>query len=218
MNFPHLLHNAHLPNTGESISTKNQIIKTDATKMYMLLSGTITEIKSEHKHPHVNRLLWPWDIFPLYLPSDLTSDSSNASPYIYQVTAWWKLVDIPTEDFVALLRTSHELTMQYMHYIGKVLQITDKRVENKISLTAEQSLIHLLLDLANNEQFGQNLSGQMLIKCWLTQQHLASLAWCSRQTVTTVLNDLKSRKLLWYERGRILIYDIENLKKHLRNV
>ena len=218
MNFPHQLNNVDLPNKWESLTSKQQIIKINAWKIHMLITGTVIEIYPGHKHPHVNRLLGPGDIFPLYLPSNLTSYSAIDSPYTYQVTVWWKLVSIPTKDFVALLRTSTDLTMKYMQYVASVLQIAEKRIENKVFLSAEQSLVQLLLDLANNEQFGKNLSGQMLIKCWLTQQYLASLAWCSRQTVTTVLNDLNKRWLLGYERGRILIYDTEKLQKYLKNV
>ena len=51
----------------------------------------------------------------------------------------------------------------------------------------------------------------MLVKHDLTHQDIANLTATSRQTVTTVLNDLKEKDLIYMERKRFLIRELDNL-------
>lgn len=51
----------------------------------------------------------------------------------------------------------------------------------------------------------------MLIKHGLTQQDIANFTGTSRQTVTTVLNDLKSKNKIHLRRKSILIRDLTAL-------
>ena len=52
----------------------------------------------------------------------------------------------------------------------------------------------------------------MLLKHSLTHQDIANITCTSRQTVTLVLNDLRKENLIYFNRGRILVRDMENLK------
>ncbi|MDF1867710.1 MAG: helix-turn-helix domain-containing protein [Saprospiraceae bacterium] len=52
----------------------------------------------------------------------------------------------------------------------------------------------------------------MLLKHCLTQQDIANITGTSRQTVTSVLNDLKKENLIHFNRRTILIRDVNTLK------
>ena len=52
----------------------------------------------------------------------------------------------------------------------------------------------------------------ILVKHNLTHLDMANLTATSRQTVTTVLNELKEQNLIHLERNKFLIRDIDNLK------
>ncbi|MEO1713645.1 MAG: helix-turn-helix domain-containing protein [Bacteroidota bacterium] len=51
----------------------------------------------------------------------------------------------------------------------------------------------------------------MLVKHCLTQQDIANITGTSRQTVTSVLNDLKKENLIYFNRRSILIRDMAKL-------
>jgi CRP-like cAMP-binding protein len=53
---------------------------------------------------------------------------------------------------------------------------------------------------------------EMLVKHSLTQQDIANLTGTSRQTVTSVLNDLRKSDLIYFNRKSILIRDMTRLE------
>lgn len=173
--------------------------------------------------PHINRLLGPWDIFPLYIPKakleniDIPADFS-LNPHTYQVTVPWKIIEFPEDEFVTLLKKSEKTRELYLEYLGNVLMSTEQRLVDQATLSAPKRIIHLLMQLAENKQFSNDFDGQKEIKCWLTQNDFSSLAWCSRQTFTQIINKLCDLELLSFNRNRILIYDLENLRKYLESL
>ncbi len=51
----------------------------------------------------------------------------------------------------------------------------------------------------------------MLVRNFLTHQEIANLTATSRQTVTTVLNELRNKNVLTFNRKRMLVRDMEKL-------
>jgi CRP-like cAMP-binding protein len=60
---------------------------------------------------------------------------------------------------------------------------------------------------------GQPVGTETLVKRFMTHQDVANLTATSRQTVTTVLNDLREHNLISFNRNRLLIRDLEKLGK-----
>jgi CRP-like cAMP-binding protein len=52
---------------------------------------------------------------------------------------------------------------------------------------------------------------ELLIKHSMTQQDIANYTGTSRQTVTSILNDLKKTNKIYFKRNSILIRDIASL-------
>jgi len=61
------------------------------------------------------------------------------------------------------------------------------------------------------EKYGKKIKVEVLVKHDLTHQDMANLTATSRQTVTTVLNDLKEKDLIYMERKRFLIRELDKL-------
>ena len=61
------------------------------------------------------------------------------------------------------------------------------------------------------EKYGTNIGDEILLKHDLTHQDFANLTATSRQTVTVTLNELRDKNLIYMERRKILIRDIEKL-------
>jgi CRP-like cAMP-binding protein len=59
---------------------------------------------------------------------------------------------------------------------------------------------------------GQRVGYEMLVRKFMTHQEIANLTATSRQTVTTVLNELRNKNILTFNRRRLLIRDMSNLE------
>lgn len=215
MNFSHLLRTNH-PENKEIPFDRHDIIETTTHSISLIISGIVVETNEANGRPHINRLLGPGDIFPLYIP--WSSSGSGKTPHTYQATVWWKLVPISIQQFDTSIHRNSHLTTEFMRYVANTLQVAEQRVERQAFLSASKRCIQLLLHLANNEQFSKDFDGQKEIKCWLTQTQLASLAWCTRQTITTIVNDLSNQWFLKYDRNRILIRDIQKLQAYAQGL
>jgi CRP/FNR family transcriptional regulator, cyclic AMP receptor protein len=51
----------------------------------------------------------------------------------------------------------------------------------------------------------------------MTHQEIANLTATSRQTVTTILNELRNHNILTFDRKRMLIRDMDRLKSELND-
>ena len=70
--------------------------------------------------------------------------------------------------------------------------------------------VEFLENLAKKK--GQRIGYEMLVRKFLTHQEIANLTATSRQTVTTVLNELRTKNILTFNRQRLLIRDMELLR------
>ena len=85
----------------------------------------------------------------------------------------------------------------------------EERLESLIFKDARARIIDFLKDSANKR--GRRVGYEMLLKHCLTQQDIANITGTSRQTVTSVLNDLRKENLIYFNRRTILIRDMERL-------
>lgn len=117
---------------------------------------------------------------------------------------------ISTENFKKLMRSNHQLCENILDMIGARLQKAETRLESLIFKDARARIIDFLKDSALRT--GRRVGFELLLKHCLTQQDIANITGTSRQTVTSVLNDLKKENLIHFNRRTILIRDVENLE------
>ena len=90
------------------------------------------------------------------------------------------------------------------------LQLHDSESnEFKYFKDARTRIVEFLKDAAAWK--GKKVGYETLIPTQLTHKDIASLTGTSRQTVTTILNDMKEKNLINFDRKRILIRDLEKL-------
>ena len=85
----------------------------------------------------------------------------------------------------------------------------ERKIESLVFKDARSRIVEFLHDMAVEK--GQKVGFEMMIKNHLTHKDIASLTGTSRQTVTTVMNELREQNLINFDRRRILIRDIEKL-------
>jgi CRP-like cAMP-binding protein len=106
-----------------------------------------------------------------------------------------------------LLRRNFQFTMDVMTMMSHKIKKTENRLESLIIEDARTRIINFLKE--NASQHGKRVGiDEMLIRHSFTQQDIANFTGTSRQTVTTILNDLKKNNQIILSRKRILIRDI----------
>lgn len=109
-----------------------------------------------------------------------------------------------------LMFEDRELSFKILKLVGLRLMKLERKLEMLVFKDARTRIIEFLKDAAAWK--GQKIGFETLIPTKLTHKDIASLTGTSRQTVTTIMNDLKEQNLINFDRKRILIRDIENFK------
>ncbi len=138
-----------------------------------------------------------------YAGTNVRLDSARALDQIVQISC------IHIDDLRGLLQRFWELNEKFIHLISKKLSRTETRVKSLIVDDARKRVIDFLKYNAKHK--GKKIGFELLVKHFMTQQDIANYTGTSRQTVTSILNDLKKTNKIYFKRNSILIRDIANL-------
>lgn len=98
--------------------------------------------------------------------------------------------------------------------ITKIIGFRFKRIQSRfeslIFKSSDERVKSFIKDLVKDE--GQkNSNGEFELKLNLTHEDIGKLTATSRQTVTTVLNNLEKKNLISYDRSKIVVKDLNKL-------
>lgn len=113
------------------------------------------------------------------------------------------------------MRDRTELNLFFMNIFGARQLEMERRLEPLIFRDSRSRIVEFLYQLVFNK--GQRVGYEWAVRNFLTHQEIANLTATSRQTVTTTLNDLRFKKLLTFNRRRLLVRDLEKLKAEIRH-
>jgi len=194
----------------EKIVKKHQFIYRNGDacdSMYFLYSGVIkVGTLSTDGREVIKSIIHPKAMFGEW--SLLGEEERTEFAITMDKSAIYFMLD--SNDFRALMEANFDFAMKVMDLIGKKLRNTEKRLESLIIKDARSRIIDFLKDNAKN--FGRKVGYEMLLKHSLTQQDIANFTGTSRQTVTSVLNDLRRSNKIYFNRKSILIRDMAGLQ------
>lgn len=177
-----------------------------ADELYLLVKGVvkISNIYSKEKE-FIKSILHPGSIFGdsgLYevriRPDFATSMNEEVQFYA-----------IPTAVFKDLLRSHARLSQSFINILGNRLMNTENRLELLMRKDSRSRIIDFLKKEVTTK--GRRVGFEMFLKSNYTHQDIANVTGTSRQTVTTVLNDLKKLNLIHFNRHGILIRDMDKM-------
>ncbi len=116
---------------------------------------------------------------------------------------------VKAEQMKNLLRDYNGLTWFMMKVMGGRVMKMEKRLESLVFKDSRTRIVEYLKELAREK--GQRVGYEMLVRNFLTHQEIANMTATSRQTVTTVLNELRNDNVITFNRKRLLIRDMEKL-------
>ncbi len=117
------------------------------------------------------------------------------------------------EEMRALMRDRSELNIFLMKIMGSRMLDLEHRLESLVFKDSRSRIVEYLYDLASKK--GQRVGYEMLVRKFLTHQEIANLTATSRQTVNTVLNELRNKNILTFNRRRLLVRDMDKLKAEI---
>jgi CRP/FNR family cyclic AMP-dependent transcriptional regulator len=110
----------------------------------------------------------------------------------------------------SLMKEHSSISLFFMKLMGSKVLEMEQRLESLIFKDSKSRIIDFLLNLI--EKKGQRIGYEWVVRNFITHQEIANLTATSRQSVTTLLNDLRNEGIITFDRRRLLIRDLEKLK------
>ncbi len=180
-------------------------------KLYFLKGGTIKigYIDDEGKEV-IKEIIRQGEVFGQFTLERNNLNGEFAQAYKADVS----LCAFNIEDFEKLLKTKPNIGFHFTKQVGQKLRKLENRLLNLLNKDVKTRLIHFLIMLA--QEHGANKADDaQTVQNFLTHDDIAQLIGSSRQTVTTMLNELEAAGLVFVTRQQINIPSVKNLQKSL---
>lgn len=121
-----------------------------------------------------------------------------------------ELCVLPKADMLGLMQADFQLSQQLTQLLGYRLARMEQRLEALVFKDSRTRVVEYLRALAQEK--GRQIGYEIEVRGILTHQEMANLTATSRQTVTTVLNELRRDNIITFNRRRLLIRDLDKLQ------
>ncbi len=116
---------------------------------------------------------------------------------------------VPVDQLHLLMRTNTAFNLKLMKYISNKLLILEERLENIVFKDSKTRIHEYMRELIREK--GVRIGYEVLIRHFPTHQEIANETATSRQTVTTVLNNLRNQNIISVDRKRLLIREPDQI-------
>ncbi len=116
------------------------------------------------------------------------------------------------DDFQNLLQKKPALALKYSKQVGSKLRQIENRLLNLLNKDVKTRIISFLLQLARKHL--TEPANAICIPNYLTHEDIANLIGSSRQTVTTLINELSAEGLITWNRNEICFPDVKKIQNH----
>jgi CRP/FNR family transcriptional regulator len=120
---------------------------------------------------------------------------------------------IDKRDFVRLLESLPKLALNYIRMVGDRRRRMEKKLSDITSKDVAARVCELLHELSAGSQPAQSFGQESLVP--LMHHDIASLIGASRQTTTSVLNDLERREIIELGRGWVRVRCLKKLQTYV---
>lgn len=190
--------------------TKNQPIFEEGEicqKLYFLTKGSVKVFTKDldNGKDHINSIEHRYSVFGECCLFGMPEKGFSAKAIDEKTECFAINIDV----FRSLMQSNFSFNMAVIQMIGQKVKKSNDRLIDFATKDARSRIVEFLKD--NAEEVGRQVGYETLVKHGLTQQDIAVYTGTSRQTVTTVLNDLKKSNQIYLRRKSILIRDIASL-------
>ena len=123
---------------------------------------------------------------------------------------------LTTDEMRGLMKEHSNISLFFMKIMGSRVLEMESRLESLVFKDSRSRIIEYLIKLVQSR--GQRVGYEWVVRRFITHQEIANLTATSRQTVTTVLNELRAKELITFNRKRLLVRDLDKLADEVINV
>ncbi|UCD56888.1 MAG: Crp/Fnr family transcriptional regulator [Candidatus Hydrogenedentota bacterium] len=177
-------------------------------RLYAILSGRVklTQVSSEGKEL-VLCVLGKGDVFGELCLFDEGPHSTLATALEDA-----EIITIRCSDLAKFMAADPALVTAVGKHVGVRIRTLEQKLSDLVFKDVAQRLASLIVDLARD--YGEKMpSGEYVIEMKITHQDLAGLIGSTRETTTTTLNQFRDKGLIDFQRGRIVVCNMERLKE-----
>lgn len=120
---------------------------------------------------------------------------------------------LTVDEMKSLMKDHSGLSMFFMRIMGSRALEMENRLESLVFKDSRSRIIEYLAKLVDTR--GQRVGYEWVVRKFITHQEIANLTATSRQTVTTVLNELRTEDILTFNRKRLLVRDLDKLRAEI---
>ncbi len=183
-------------NKGESVYMEDGF----ESRIYLLVKGKIKISEIDDRGDElIKEVLTATDIFGDVALNGGISDDEFAESFTDNTI----ICSFKSSDFKGLMGSNPVLAMNFVQHISAKFRRLENRHSNLVFKDAKSRLICFFKDWANRE--GNKDGDKIKLNNYLTHNDIAGIISTSRQSVTTLLNELKETGLLFYDRKHIEI-------------
>jgi CRP-like cAMP-binding protein len=211
------LYNMLCPHKVKKMAEKHEFIKykrqqfiympdDSATHIYMIVNGKVkVGHYLEDGEEVLSAILTTGEIF-----GELAMAGEERRKDFAQAMEETVICPLTIDELKMLMYDNKELSFKILKLIGLRIMKLERKLELLVFKDARTRIVEFLKDVAAWR--GKKVGYETLIQTSLTHKDIASLTGTSRQTVTTILNELKDQNLINFNRKQILIRDLDTLK------
>lgn len=175
--------------------------------IYLISSGRVKIATSSDGHKEITKfILHPEEVF-----GEMTVLGCAKRKEYAMAMDMCETVVFDANTISSLLQKHPSLYYYFIKLIGSRTIIAENRLESLVFDESRTRIVNYLITLAVNR--GRRVGYETLVSGFITHQEIANLTSTSRQTVTTILNELRNDNILTFNRRRLLIRDLEKLEK-----
>jgi len=172
------------------------------SKIYLLIKGKIkiTEC-DEMDNELIKDILTAPDVF-----GDLSLDGHpSIDEFAEALTANTVVCVFNVPDFKKLLQENITMALSYANIVNNKLKKLEGRHSDLVFRDAKSRLIRFIKNWAISD--GNRIGDKIILNNYLTHSDIAGVIATSRQSVNTLLNELRDSGILFYNRKRIELND-----------
>lgn len=121
---------------------------------------------------------------------------------------------ISSSEMKNLIKDHSSLSMFFMRMMGSKVIEMENRLESLVFKDSRSRIVEYLGELVRKR--GQRVGYEWVVRNFITHQEIANLTATSRQTVTTVLNELRNNEIITFNRKRLLVRDLDKLNAEIK--
>jgi CRP/FNR family transcriptional regulator len=188
---------------GDIIYWDHQLVK----HVYLVTKGMVKVFSVHQEKEMLEDYFQAGEI----LNPSILLDAQTEGHTAIAITSGVEIRKLPLSLFNQAIQSNTHLYKEVLLNINASLQRAQARLHRITLLSAHERVLHFLTRYA--QKSGRRVGFEYVIKPVLTHQEIGSIAGVGRQTVTTVLNELRRDGLIHFTRRYLIVRDLEALKK-----